>query len=127
MNQAATAFLEEHWRTLLGTPYTPDGQSREAGFDCWGFVRFIYATQGVQLPLDIHEATHLFKRVQPPFVFPDVLVFKLPPDFERHVGVALDDRWFIHCSVATNGVGRCHRGRDLWQKALSYAVRLTCT
>jgi hypothetical protein len=127
MNASAQAFLDRHWRGLLGTSYTPEGDTPETGFDCWGFVRHVYVTQGVQLPVDIHQATRLFQRVKPPFVFPDVLVFKLPPAFERHVGVALDDRWFVHCSVATNGVGRCDRGRDFWPKALSYAVRCTCT
>jgi len=108
---------------LLGKPYRADGASPEEGFSCWGLVRYLYGTQGVTLPADPHRAGHLFRRVPPPYVAWDVLVFRLVPSLERHVGVALSDRWFAHCSMATGGVARSERTRLPWRAALRYGVR----
>jgi cell wall-associated NlpC family hydrolase len=119
----AHRFLKTHWTDLLGKPYVLGGDTPETGFDCWGFVRYVYLTQGVQLPPDPHEASLLFQRVEAPYQWLDILTFKLPPHLERHVAVALDDQWFLHCSVATNGVARCDRTRDFWRQAFKHGVR----
>ena len=37
-------------RSLIGTPYRAAGQSPEQGFDCSGFVQWVYARHGIRLP-----------------------------------------------------------------------------
>jgi cell wall-associated NlpC family hydrolase len=108
---------------LIGRPYVADGCRPEHGFYCWGLVRYLYGTQGIELPADIHQASALFRRVPPPYQAWDVLVFRLVGSQERHVGVAISDRWFVHCSLATGGVARSERTRLLWRSALRYGVR----
>jgi cell wall-associated NlpC family hydrolase len=122
----AHRFLLTYWKDLIGKPYTTGGDSPEGGFDCWGFVRHVYFTQGVELPPDPHEASALFSRVEPPYQWLDILTFKLPPHLERHVAVALDNDWFLHCSLPTNGVARSQRSRDFWRQSLKHGVR-RCT
>src|SRR5262245_13858984 len=119
----AHQFLQTYWAGLIGTPYTHGGASVEEGFDCWTFVQHVYCTQGMLLPSDPHDASRLFTRVEPPYQWLDILTFKLPPHMDRHLGLALDNAWFIHCAEATNGVARCERTRDFWRQCFKHGVR----
>src|SRR5947207_2188066 len=40
----------DYARSLIGVRYTYGGSSRRTGFDCSGFVRYVYAHFGVSLP-----------------------------------------------------------------------------
>ena len=44
--------------TLVGARYRYGGQSPTRGFDCSGFVRYVYAAHGVPLPRTAHEMSH---------------------------------------------------------------------
>jgi hypothetical protein len=74
--------------------------------DCWGFIRHCYSLAGMTLPEKITAARHYGRllhegeRIQ----LLDVIVFENFFLEGRHVGVALDNVWFLQNSDVTNGV-----------------------
>lgn len=111
-------------RSLLGTPYSRGGTSLDTGLDCWGLVHHLYAQIGLDVPIDPYVGVRLFHRVPAPYQCMDVLVFRLLPQEERHVGVALNARWFLQSGRGTNGVARCELTREPWRRVFRYGMRL---
>lgn len=95
-------------RTALsyrGTRYRRGGVSAK-GFDCSGFVKFVYSTEGVTLP---HSSRSLYKYgvpVQKSELQPgDILFFS--NTYRRgisHVGLYIGEGKFIHASTRRGGV-----------------------
>jgi len=80
-------------RHLLGVPYVYGGSSPSSGFDCSGFVRFVYAHFGVDLPHSSYADFDLGRRVARRSLRPGDLVFF---DGLGHVGMYVGDGRFIH-------------------------------
>lgn len=80
-------------RRLLGVPYSYGGSSPRTGFDCSGFVRFVYQRFGVTLPHSSYADFGLGRRVSRDSLKPGDLVF-----FHRlgHVGLYVGNGRFIH-------------------------------
>ncbi len=79
-------------RRLLGTPYRWGGDSPSTGFDCSGFVRFVYARFGVKLPHSSYADFELGKRVPRGSLQPGDLVFF---NGVGHVGMYIGGGRFI--------------------------------
>jgi cell wall-associated NlpC family hydrolase len=94
-------------RKLLGTPYRWGGDSPSTGFDCSGFVRFVYARFGVNLPHSSYADFGLGKRVARGLLQPGDLVFF---DGVGHVGMYIGGGRFIHAP---------HTGTDVQVTSLS--------
>lgn len=90
----------------LGAPYAWAGNSPR-GFDCSGFVQYVYRLNGVELPRDISGMIAQGEEVARDSLQPgDVIVFI--NTFERglsHVGLYLNDGDFIHSVNEWRGVG----------------------
>ena len=94
-------------RKLLGTPYRWGGDSPSTGFDCSGFVRFVYGHFGVKLPHSSYAdfdprqraGSRLFAARRP-------VVF----DGVGHVGMYIGGGRFIHAP---------HTGTDVQVTSLS--------
>jgi cell wall-associated NlpC family hydrolase len=84
-------------RRFVGVRYRYGGTTPRTGFDCSGFVRFVYAHFGVDLPHYSVAQFHLGRRVARPSLQPGDLVF-----FSRlgHVGLYVGDGRFIHAPHA---------------------------
>jgi cell wall-associated NlpC family hydrolase len=80
-------------RHLLGVPYAYGGTSPATGFDCSGFVRFVYHHLGVQLPHSSYADYNLGRRVSRGALRPGDLVFF---DSLGHVGLYVGNGRFIH-------------------------------
>jgi peptidoglycan DL-endopeptidase CwlO len=80
-------------RHLLGIPYRYGGSTPSTGFDCSGFVRFVYSHFGVTLPHSSYADVDLGKRVSRSALKPGDLVFF---DGDGHVGLYIGNGRFIH-------------------------------
>ena len=80
-------------RHLLGVRYSYGGSSPLSGFDCSGFVRFVYAHFGVDLPHSSYADFAVGRRVARAGLRPGDLVFF---DGRGHVGIYVGDGRFIH-------------------------------
>jgi cell wall-associated NlpC family hydrolase len=80
-------------RHLLGVPYVWGGSSPSSGFDCSGFVRFVYQRFGVSLPHSSYADFDLGRGVSRWALKPGDLVF-----FHGlgHVGLYIGGGRFIH-------------------------------
>ena len=108
----------------VGAPYRWGGAS-PAGFDCSGFVSFVYGTLGVTLPRDVLGQLTAGRRVTIDGLLPgDVLVFQ---DTYRpgpsHVGIYLSDGRFVHAADERQGVTVSSISDGNWRSHLYGASR----
>ena len=80
-------------RRLVGIPYSWGGSSPRSGFDCSGFVRFVYQHFGVELPHSSYADFNVGRRVTRGALRPGDLVFF---DGRGHVGMYVGNGRFIH-------------------------------
>ncbi|HLH81015.1 MAG TPA: SH3 domain-containing C40 family peptidase [Chthonomonas sp.] len=88
-----------------GTPYVYGGSGRD-GFDCSGFVRYLYLKRGIDLPHNAAEQFHMGKPVSRKDLKPGDLVFfhTVTPGIS-HVGMYIGNGRFIHASSRRGGGG----------------------
>ena len=91
--------------SLNGTRYQFGGRSIDSGFDCSGFVRYVYGqVAGLSLPPTSHSISRAGARIAKSELKPGDLVFfnTLRRAFS-HVGIYLGDNRFIHASSSKTG------------------------
>ena len=97
----------DYARHLLGVPYSYGGSSPRTGFDCSGFVRYVWAHFGVHLPRVSSEQFLAGRFVPRRALRPGDLVFF---DGRGHVGLYVGHGHFIHAPhsgavVSIDGLG----------------------
>ena len=80
-------------RHLLGIPYRYGGNTPASGFDCSGFVRYVYEHVGVSLPRDSYAQFDTGHRIARDALKPGDLVFF---NGAGHVGIYVGKDEFIH-------------------------------
>ena len=80
-------------RRFLGTRYVYGGSSPRTGFDCSGFVRFVYGHFGISLPHSSFGDLWRGRRVARRHLVPGDLVFF---DGNNHVGIYIGGNRMIH-------------------------------
>jgi len=82
--------------SLLGTPYRAGG-SDPSGFDCSGFVDYVFAQYAVLLPRTVSDLAHEGTPVDPADIQAgDLVFFSTVAAGPSHVGIALGDGTFVH-------------------------------
>lgn len=83
-------------RQYLGTKYVWGGETPK-GFDCSGFVKYVYGKMGVDLPRTTYEQAHVGQEVDPHHLAPgDILFFEPTKKGPGHEGMYVGHGQFIH-------------------------------
>jgi cell wall-associated NlpC family hydrolase len=107
-------------RKHVGAPYRWGGSS-PAGFDCSGFVRYVYAQVGVSLPHNAAKQYRLGTPVSRDNLEPGDLVFF---DRLRHNGIYVGNGRFIHSRQTGKRVAIAGLGDEWYAEHFAGARRL---
>jgi len=107
-----------------GVPYR-NGGSDPSGFDCSGFVQWVFAQQGRSLPREVREQYQSGQSVDRDEVQPgDLVFFETVSRGASHVGIALGNDRFVH-APSSRGVVRVESYTvDYWNQRYVGARRL---
>lgn len=88
-------------KALIGTPYVYGGES-PSGFDCSGFVQYVYSENGISVP---RTAAHQWKfgSFDSTPIPGDLVFFNTTGSGPSHVGIYIGNRQFIQAG-STRGV-----------------------
>ena len=90
----------------IGVPYRYGGTSPVTGFDCSGFVQYVYAQQGVDLPRTSRQMAGAGVAVEPStraLAVGDLMLFQQGGRIS-HVAIYAGNHRFIHSSSSGSGV-----------------------
>ena len=92
--------------SFRGAPYRNGGTDPDQGFDCSGFVQYVYGQYGVKMPRDVRQQFGVGNDVQPDALEPgDLVFFSTVAPGASHVGIAVGGDQFVH-APSTTGVVR---------------------
>jgi cell wall-associated NlpC family hydrolase len=112
--------------SLTGVKYKYGGNSPESGFDCSGFVKYVFQqAANVTLPHGARALSQLGQAVAIDQLQPGDLVFfnTLRSTFS-HVGIYVGDGRFIHAPTTGGGVHVVDMNDSYWAKRFTGARRL---
>jgi cell wall-associated NlpC family hydrolase len=82
--------------SLRGAPYR-NGGIDPSGFDCSGFVRYVYGQHGVAMPREVREQFKVGKSVDRGKLEPgDLVFFSTVAPGASHVGIVIGGDQFVH-------------------------------
>ena len=88
--------------SLRGAPYR-NGGSDPKGFDCSGFVRYVFSQHGVTVPRTVTDQFHAGQQVPQDQLAPgDLVFFSTVAPGPSHVGILIGGDEFVH---APSGAG----------------------
>ena len=105
-------------------PYR-NGGSDPTGFDCSGFVQWVFAQHGLRLPREVRDQFLLGSAVDRDAVQPgDLVFFETISRGASHVGIALGGNEFVH-APSSSGVVRVESySIDYWKRRFVGARRV---
>ena len=111
-------------KSFIGTKYVRGGKSA-SGFDCSGFVVYVYGQYNIKLPAT-SERQYLAGKPVPlrDALAGDIVCFKIHGNKISHVGIYLGDSKFIHAPVPGKSVKIESIDMEYWKKRFFAAVRI---
>ncbi|HLI29030.1 MAG TPA: NlpC/P60 family protein [Chloroflexota bacterium] len=122
-NQARLVAIAQ---SLVGSRYTWAGTSPATGFDCSGFVYYVYNTYGYPLERTMAEQFAAGRRVRMDELRPGDIVFfadTYTPGLS-HNGIYIGDGKFIHAVDESVGVAITPLNTPYWEQRYVGAVRI---
>jgi len=109
-------------RQFLGVPYKNGGTTPD-GFDCSGFVMYVYEKNGVLLPRSVKSQYGVGKKIRRGEMKTGDLVFynTLRKRFS-HVGIYVGENRFIHAPRTGKQVSYADMDKPYWKKRFAGAV-----
>ncbi|AHG87807.1 NLP/P60 protein [Gemmatirosa kalamazoonensis] len=104
---ASAARVLSSAERYLGVPYKWGGTSPTTGFDCSGYVQYVYARNGVELPRTSRQQAQVGLALPASWdaVAPgDLVMFAEPGEAISHVAIYAGGRRIIHASSSGGGV-----------------------
>ncbi len=97
-DEAQMSNLAIYAMSLYDTPYQYGGKSRVNGFDCSGFVQFVFQNSlGLQLPRTSAEMSHIGTPLASGQLKPgDLVFFNTTRTPNSHVGIFIGENRFVH-------------------------------
>ena len=111
---------------LLGVPYRKGGNTEASGFDCSGFVRYLYENSvGQLLPRRAEEQARSTEVIDRSELKPgDLVFFNTMKRAFSHVGIYVGDGKFIHSPRTGKAVKVDDMRSAYWQKRFNGARRV---
>ena len=109
---------------LRGTPYRTGG-SDPRGFDCSGFVQYVFAQHGVLVPREVRDQVRAGRAVKAVQLRPgDLLFFETVASGASHVAIAIGGDQFIHAPSARGAVRIESLTSNYWRSRYLAARRI---
>ena len=109
---------------LRGTPYR-NGGADPSGFDCSGFVQYVFAQHGVSVPRKVVDQFRAGHDVPPAKLQAgDLVFFTTVAPGASHVGIALGSDEFVHAPSSTGEVRVEHLSAAYWSTRFVGARRV---
>lgn len=111
--------------SLRGAPYR-DGGDTPSGFDCSGFVKYVYEQNGVAMPRQVRDQYKLGTSVSRDYLAPgDLVFFSTVAPGASHVGIMIGGDQFVH-APSERGVVRVESlSQDYWARRFIGARRVS--
>ncbi|MBI3598605.1 MAG: C40 family peptidase [Nitrospirae bacterium] len=110
---------------LLGAPYRVGGKNPKEGFDCSGYVAYVYnRAVGVSLPRQTAEQIKTGRAVLRSLRPGDIVYFKIAGPTGWHTGIYIGKGRFIHAPSANGVVNIQEMNLPYWRKQFFGARRV---
>ncbi|MDX9994800.1 MAG: C40 family peptidase [Rhodocyclaceae bacterium] len=111
----------------LGIRYRRGGSTPETGFDCSGFVRYVFnESLGLELPHNAMAISRAGERVEKSELMPgDLVFFNTMRRAFSHVGIYLGNNRFIHAPRSGTRVRIEDMGDRYWSRRYNGARRVS--
>jgi cell wall-associated NlpC family hydrolase len=110
--------------SLRGAPYR-NGGSDPAGFDCSGFVTYVFGQNGVSVPRTVSDQFRAGKQVPGQQLEPgDLVFFTTVSPGASHVGIAIGGDEFIHAPSSAGAVRVERMSASYWSTRFVGARRV---
>ena len=108
-------------KRLLGVPYVWGGTTTR-GFDCSGFIQYVFAQKGITIPRTVSEMWNYGVPVEKPSIG-DVIFFETYKPGPSHAGIYIGDGMFAHTD-ADKGVAISKLSNSYWKARYLGAKRV---
>jgi cell wall-associated NlpC family hydrolase len=110
---------------FLGVPYR-NGGSDPSGFDCSGFIQYVFAQHGAVLPREVRDQYDAGRKIDLDEVQPgDLVFFETVSRGASHVGLVIGEGRFVH-APSSRGVVRVEPYTGTyWSRRLVGARRMS--
>lgn len=124
VSNGAAASLIDTAKDQMGVRYVYGGTSR-GGFDCSGFVQYVFAKNGIKLPrTSISQSQTGAKVAKSDLIVGDLVFFITRGSRVSHVGIYIGDGKFIHASSGGGQVRIDSLSKDYYAKRYAGARRV---